>query len=221
MQQPGPARAATAVSEITRNASAADVYTAARNSRKELRNQLESLEGKRQELTRELSDGGTADAAKAGLTARIKELDARIVSADQAIAQADAAVAAAASIPGAIVEPPPYQRQGPPEEIFAIPIVFTLVVLMPIAIAYARRIWKRSVTVVAPVPRELQEKLQQLTESVESIGLEVERIGEGQRFITKVFTDTNARLLNQGSAQPIVASQRGGEHVAVPRAETA
>jgi len=221
MQQPGPARAATAVSEITRNASAADVYTAARNSRKELRNQLESLEGKRQELTQELSDGGTADAAKAGLTARIKELDARIVSADQAIAQADAAVAAAASIPGAIVEPPPYQRQGPPDEIFAIPIVFTLVVLMPIAIAYARRIWKRSVTVVAPVPRELQEKLQLLTESVESIGLEVERIGEGQRFITKVFTDTNARLLNQGSAQPIVAPQRGGEHVAVPRAETA
>lgn len=221
MQQPGPARAATAVSEITRNASAADVYTAARNSRKELRNQLESLEGKRQELTRELSDRETADAAKVGITARIKELDARIVSADQAIAQADAAVAAAASIPGAIVEPPPYQRQGPPDEIFAIPIVFTLVVLMPIAIAYARRIWKRSATVVAPVPRELQEKLQQLTESVESIGLEVERIGEGQRFITKVFTDTNARLLNQGSAQPIVAPQRGGEHVAVPRAETA
>ena len=221
MQQPGPARAATAVSEITRNASAADVYTAAKNSRKELRNQLESLEGKRQELTRELSDGETADAAKVGITARIKELDARIVSADQAIAQSDAAVAAAASIPGAIVEPPPYQRQGPPDEIFAIPIVFTLVVLMPIAIAYARRIWKRSATVVAPVPRELQEKLQQLTESVESIGLEVERIGEGQRFITKVFTDTNARLLNQGSAQPIVAPQRGGEHVAVPRAETA
>ena len=221
MQQPAPARAATAVSEITRNASAADVYTAAKNSRKELRNQLESLEGKRQELTRELSDGETADAAKVGLTARIKELDARIVSADQAIAQADAAVAAAASIPGAIVEPPPYQRQGPPDEIFAIPIVFTVVVLMPIAIAYARRIWKRSATVVAPVPRELQEKLQQLTESVESIGLEVERIGEGQRFITKVFTDTNARLLNQGSAQPIVAPQRGGEHAAVPRAETA
>ena len=221
MQQPEPARAATAVSEITRNASAADVYTAARNSRTELRNQLESLEGKRQELTREVSDEETADAAKVGITARIKELDARIVSADQAIAQADAAVAAAASIPGAIVEPPPYQRQGPPDEIFAIPIVFTVVVLMPIAIAYARRIWKRSATVVAPVPRELQEKLQQLTESVESIGLEVERIGEGQRFITKVFTDTNARLLNQGSAQPIVAPQRGGEHVAVPRAETA
>ena len=221
MQQPGPARAGTAVSEITRNASAADVYTAARNSRKELRDQLESLEGKRQELTRELSDEETADAAKAGITARIKEVDARIVSADQAITDADAAVATAASVPGAIVEQPPYRREGPPDEIFAIPIVFTVVVLMPIAIAYARRIWKRGATVVAPVPREVQEKLQQLTESVESIGLEVERIGEGQRFITKVFTDTNARLLNQGSAQPIVAPQRGGEHVAVPRAETA
>ena len=144
-----------------------------------------------------------------------------VASADQAIAQADAAVATAASVPGAVVEPPPYQRQGPPDEVFAIPIVFTLAVLMPIAIAYARRIWKRGATVIAPVPREVQEKLEQLTDSVESIGLEIERIGEGQRFITKVFTETNARLLNQGPAQPIAVPQRGGEHVAVPRAETA
>ena len=221
MQQPAPARAGTAVSEITRNASAADVYTAARNSRKELRNQLESLEGKRSELVQELSDNETADAAKSGLTARIKDLDTRISAADQAIAQADAAVAAAASVPGAVVEPPPYQRQGPPDEVFAIPIVFTVAVLMPIAIAYARRIWKRGATVIAPVPREVQEKLEQLTDTVESIGLEIERIGEGQRFITKVFTETNARLLNQGPAQPIAVPQRGGEQIAVPRAETA
>ncbi len=220
MQQPAPARAATEVSQITRNASAADVYTAAKNSRKELRNQLESLEGKRQDLTRELSDDGTADAAKAGITARIKDLDARISATDQQIAGADQAVANAAAIPGAVVEPPPYQRSGPPDEIIAIPIVFTIAVLMPIAIAYARRIWKRGATVVAPVPKEVQEKLDMLSESVESIGLEVERIGEGQRFITKVFTETNARLLNQGPAQPIAVPQRG-EHVAVPRAETA
>jgi len=220
MQQQAPARAAEAVAQITRSASAADVYTAAKNSRKELRSQLESLEEKRSELTRQLSDEETADGAKAGLTARIKELDARIASTDQAVAQADAAVATAAANPGAVVEPPPYRREGLPEEVSAIPIVFTIFVLAPIAIAYARRIWKRGATVIAPVPREVQEKLDQLSDAVESIGLEVERIGEGQRFITKVFTETNARLLNQGPAQPIAAPQRG-EHVAVPRAETA
>ena len=220
MQEQAPARAAQEVSQVTRSASAADVYTAAKNSRQELRSQLESLEGKRSELVSELSDSETADAAKAGLTSRIKELDTRISVTDQAIAQADAAVVTAAAVPGAVVEPPRYRREGPPGEIFAIPIVFTIAVLMPIAIAYARRIWKRGATVIAPVPREVQEKLDMLSESVESIGLEVERIGEGQRFITKVFTETNARLLNQGPAQPIAVPQRG-EHAAVPRAETA
>lgn len=221
MQQPAPAAATAAdVSQLSKSASAADVYTAAKNSRKELRSQLEQLEGKRNDLARELSDNETAEAAKAGIGGRIKELDARISAVDQQIATADQAVAAAAAIPGAVREPPPYQRSGPPEEVFAIPIVFTLAVLMPLAIAYARRIWKRGATVIAPVPREVQEKLDQMSEAVESIGLEVERIGEGQRFITKVFTETNARLLNQGPAQPIAVPQRG-EHVAVPRAETA
>ncbi len=220
MQEQAPARAASEIAVISRSASAADVYTAARNSRKELRNTLESLESKRSDLSRELADSDTPEAAKAGLTARIKELDARITSVDQQMAQAEQAVATAAAVPGAVVEPPPYRREGPPDEVFAIPIVFTIAVLMPIAIAYARRIWKRGATVIAPIPKEVQDRMEQLSEAVESIGLEVERIGEGQRFITKVFSETNARLLNAGAAQPIAVPQRG-EHVAVPRAETA
>jgi len=194
------------------------VYTATRNQRKELRTQLETLEEKRQDLVNQLGNDETTEAVRTSITRRLTEIDARISAVDAQVAQADAAVAAAAAVPGAIVEPPPYRRSGPPDEVFAIPIVFTLAVLMPISIAYARRIWKRGATVIAPVPREVQDKLDQLSDAVESIGLEVERIGEGQRFITKVFSEQSGRSLGAGAAQAIPVPQRG-EHIAVPRAE--
>ena len=215
---PQPVRSIDGAREMSR-ASAADVYRAVKNERSELRGQLESLERKRSELSSTLSDSDTPAAAKAGLESRMKDVDARIVLVDQQIAQADAAVAKAASVPGAIVEPPPYVRNGPPEEIYAIPIVFTLCVLMPISIAYARRIWKRGATIVSPVPQKVQDRLDQLSEAVDSIGIEVERIGEGQRFMTRVLTDHNANRLGAGAAQPIAVPQRNLELATAPRAE--
>ncbi len=219
MAVPAPAAPALARGPVSiGRVSAADVYTATRNQRKELRTQLETLEEKRQDLVNQLGNDETTEAVRTSITRRLTEIDARISAVDAQVAQADAAVAAAAAVPGAIVEPPPYRRSGPPDEVFAIPIVFTLAVLMPISIAYARRIWKRGATVIAPVPREVQDKLDQLSDAVESIGLEVERIGEGQRFITKVFSEQSGRSLGAGAAQAIPVPQRG-EHIAVPRAE--
>ena len=214
-----PARFTTAQVTEVRPTSAADVYVGAKNQRSELRNQLENLEEKRRDLSRQLSDNETKGDAKVGIEARLKDVDAQITSVDQQLALANAAVAKAASLPGAIVAPPPYVRRGPPDEVFAIPIVFTLAVLMPIAIAYSRRIWKKGATVIAPVPNEVRQRLEQLGEAVESIGLEVERIGEGQRFMTRVLTEHNAKGLGAGAAQPIAVPLRGREHAAVPRAE--
>ncbi len=221
MQQPAPATAPNVpdVTAITRSASAADVYTAARSQRRELSSQLERLEERRSDLSNDLQRDGMDESVRAGLTQRLQEVDARISATDAQLAAADAAVAQAAAVPGAVVESRPPARNGPSDEMIAIPIVFTLAVLMPLAIAYARRIWKKGATVIAPVPREVQDKLDALAEAVESIGLEVERIGEGQRFITKVMSDPSARSLGAGAAQPIPVPQRG-EHLAVPRVDT-
>jgi hypothetical protein len=137
---------------------------------------------------------------------------------DQQLAKADAAVAQAAAIPGATTEPPRPERNGPPDEIFIIPIVFTLAVLMPMAIAYSRRIWKRGATVIAPIPKEVTDRLDAMGEAVESIAIEVERIGEGQRFLTRVMSD-KGKSLGVGAAEPIPVPQVHGEQVAVPRYE--
>jgi hypothetical protein len=123
-----------------------------------------------------------------------REQDARLIELDKQIAAADQQVATAAAVPGATVEPPPPPRNGPPDEVFIIPIVGIIFIGFPIAIAYARRIWKRGATVIAPVPREVQERIEQVAQSVDAVSLEVERIGDGQRFLTRLLSEGPARL---------------------------
>ena len=197
----------------------ADFYQGALAQRRELRNQLERLEEQRQGLQNELrSDADVNATDKAGIEARLKDVDARIQSVDRQLVQADEAVVNAAGIPGATTEPPRPERGGPPDEIIAIPIVFTLAVLMPLAIAYSRRIWKRGATVVAPPPKEMIDRLDVMGQAVESIAIEVERIGEGQRFLTRVMSD-KGKSLGAGAAEPIAVPQVHGEQVAAPRYE--
>ena len=195
------------------------VYQGALAQRRELRNQLERLEEQRQELRNELRSDGNADNAadRAGVEARIKEIDGRISSVDQQLATADAAVAQAAALPGA-TEQPHEVRVGPSDATVPVAIVFTIFVLMPLAIAYARRIWKRGATVAAPMSKEVTDRLEAMGQAVESIAVEVERIGEGQRFLTRVMSD-KGKSVGAGAAEPIPVPQVHGEQVGVPRYE--
>lgn len=155
-------------------------------------------------------------ASRLGLEQRITELDARILSLDKQIADADAQVAGAAAIPGATARPPELPRSGPPEEVFILSGLFMMVVLLPISIAFARRIWRRSAAigaVVASMPRELGDRLGRMEQAIESTAIEVERIGEGQRFMTRVLTESNetrriAEPVQQGHATEPTAVAR-------------
>jgi hypothetical protein len=67
-------------------------------------------------------------------------------------------------------------------------VVFTLAVLMPISIAYARRIWRRGSTPNA-TEDTVSPRLDRMENAVDAIAIEIERISEGQRFVTKVMTE--------------------------------
>jgi hypothetical protein len=56
---------------------------------------------------------------------------------------------------------------------------------------YARRIWPRGESEIPAQPHELTDRLTHLEQSVDAVAIEVERIGEGQRFMTHLFTDTD------------------------------
>lgn len=165
------------------------VYQGFRAQRRELGRQMDELENTREQLSSRIEEPLTAGADKKGLEQRITAVDERIATLDRQIAQADAQVAGAAAIPGAAVEPPSPPRTGPSEEVSMLGGMFIFFVLLPISIAYARRIWRHTAKVITTFPKELAERLIRVEQSVESTAIEVERIGEGQRFMTRLFTE--------------------------------
>ncbi len=185
------------------------VWKAQVAQRKELRNQLVALQDERRSITNSLEDVPVNSANRLGLEKRMSEIDQRISAVDKQIAAADQAVAQAAAIPGAVVEPPPYVPSGPPEGVIAMGVVFILAVFLPLSIAFARRIWRRGSAAVAALPGDLMERLTRLDQAVDSIAIEVERIGEGQRFVTRVLGEQGgARAIAAAAAQPVPIAQR-------------
>lgn len=157
----------------------------------ELSDQLARANNRRDNITDEL--GGSTGANRAGLELRLTQLDQRIVQLESEIAQTERILTSAPTGFLAAAERAESGGGDNNEPFIAIPVVFTLFVLFPIAIAYARRIWKRS-----PAPRALPQdtgRLERIEQAVEAIAVEVERVSEGQRFVTK--------LMSEGKALPV------------------
>lgn len=178
-------------------------YEAARAVQRELRGQLESLVEQRHGFLRELEDhDGVPGPARTGMEQRIVQLDLRIAEIDKAIAVAGADVARTAAVPGAVAIQPPPVDFGPPDAAFIIGLVMLGAVLFPLSIAFARRVWRRGAAgaaAAAALPRELMERLGRLEQMGEATAVEVERIGEGQRFVTRLLTERSDRVLSSKS----------------------
>lgn len=186
------------------------VYQAFRAQRRELGRQLEAIENQRGSVSMELKASNLSPADRKGLEQRIAGIDERVTGLDKQIADADAQVARAASVPGAAVELPPPPRSGPPEEAWVLGGMFIVVVLLPLSIAFARRIWRRSAKVITTFPKELSDRLIRVEQSVEATSLEVERIGEGQRFMTRLFTEGQGAHVLHGQMAQRIPAQSGG-----------
>jgi hypothetical protein len=187
----------------------ADVLRGLREQRSELGNQLERLEDQREDMMQELAQ--TPGAVKKPLEARIATIDARIVEVDRLIAESDIAVARASAVPGAVVpDPPEPPRRGPPEGFWVFLGVLTFIVVLPLTIAFARRIWRRGAQVVSTIPSEIYDRFNRIDQAIDSIAVEVERIGEGQRFLTRVVADQQ-KAIAAGAAEPVRQAEREGQ----------
>ena len=63
------------------------------------------------------------------------------------------------------------------------------VVLTILGAYLARRIWRPREPVITAQPGDFTDLLTHLEQSVDAVAIEVERIGEGQRFVTRLFTE--------------------------------
>ena len=67
-------------------------------------------------------------------------------------------------------------------------MIAAIIIGLPLMRAIARRI-DRGAPAPVQFPNELKEQINQLSQSVDAIAIEVERISEGQRFATKMLAD--------------------------------
>jgi hypothetical protein len=170
-----------------------------------LSSQLLSAQGRREEIVNELKNT-TDPVVRKGLEQRLNVLDNRLAQLELDIA-ANSRMRAA--IPGTNLltetREAPRPMEGSPIPglsqggFIAITIVFTIFVLAPIAIAYARRLWRKP---VAPIPNaQLQvqnERMERMEQAIDAVAIEVERISEGQRFVTQLLSKAETPALEIG-----------------------
>lgn len=104
-------------------------------------------------------------------------------------------------------------------------IAAATLLLFPFVVALAIRIMRRPAApapALAPQWQGGPERLERLEQAVDTIALEVERISEGQRFLTKLLTDKSAapvavdRALVAGDEAAARNAAAPGGHHAVP-----
>jgi len=181
-------------------------------ARSELSTQLTSAVSRRKDLAAAIQKATGAD--RAGLEQRMMLLDERILQLEGDLATTGRIVSDPRNLTSS-TEPAsnPFDRI-PSDDIILLPILFILFVLAPIAFAAARLLWKRATTTAPRAPSgDSDDRLGRLEQAIDSVAVEMERVSEGQRFVT--------RLLTEGSANVMLPGQRVPEPVGVPRREEA
>lgn len=181
-----------------------------RAQRSEISSQISNITDRRNELADQLRSS-VPGADRAGLESRIAIIDKRINELENDLSVTGRALASARGDAAITVDPPSGRdpNHPSPRQITAMSIVFFVAVLMPLSIAWGRALYRRSnrgSTVQSAAP-EVTQRLERMEVGIEAIAIEVERISEGQRFVTK--------LLGEGAAKPL----RVGEGVHEPVAE--
>jgi hypothetical protein len=168
--------------------------------RKVLSDQVSSATTRRREVARQLRSATGAD--KAGLEQRLAVLDSRIARLESDIDQTGQQLSAAPV--AAIAErQQPIFGWGPSTDNrmannFA-PLMglFILFVLFPIAASVSRGLWKRgSLPRAAAVSPETAQRLDRIEQAIEAVAIEVERISEGQRFVTRLLSEATPSEAN-------------------------
>jgi len=180
----------------------------------DLRRELQDAAERRNSIAERLKEADVA--ARAGYEARLKATDDRILKIENELTRSVEQLAAAP--PAAWTEIA--QREPDPNIILErisndiVPIVgiLSLFVFMPFTIAISRFFWRRASAPprAAAVDQGTVQRLEQLQQAVDTIALEVERISEGQRFVTRILND---RALGSGPAEPVRSAQRSASPV--------
>lgn len=198
---------------------------ALKTRRSEISSQLENVAARRKSLASQIEQARTP-AVQDGMVERLKVMDKRIVSLETDLAETGRLLQLAPPAAYASSETRVTTTGGRGsdfdggrgiDEDVAIPlgIVFILAVLMPLSITAARVWWRRATgTLPARQQKAESDRFVRLEEAVETIAIEMERVSEGQRFMTRMLTEGRGDLPAFGGAArgeplPVARGQHG------------
>lgn len=170
--------------------------------REELSNQLQSVDSRRSKLMSQLRSTSDPVAVK-GLESRLALLDARQLQLESDLATTGQMLSSASA--GLVASTSDAPRFGgfSNNQTMALSVLAIIFIAFPLATGLAKAMWRRSNK--APIPpqalTETAQRLERLESSVDAIAIEIERISEGQRFVTK--------LLSEGQSAPALGAGAG------------
>lgn len=177
----------------------ASEVSALKARRDELSNQLQSVDSRRSKLMSQLRSTGDPVAVK-GLEARLALLDARQLQLESDLQTTGQMLSSVAA--GQVASTRAGANFGgfTDNQVMALSVLSILFIFFPLAIGLAKSMWRRSNRpAIAPQAlTETAQRLERLESSVDAIAIEVERISEGQRFVTK--------LLSEGQGAPALGA---------------
>jgi hypothetical protein len=202
----------------------------------DLSQQLAGLKAERVVIDRQLRTSNLDGGALVRVNLRRDNLVEQIVQVEGDLANVRAQIASRQGLPIDRVSGEPVIIQNPPnfrtrtgvdpEMIIGMSFALLMVIAIPMSIAFARRLWRGKPQPVGPKVDEIAPRLDRLEQAVDAIAIEIERISEGQRFVTKVMAERPmhaaraegpdvspeegrpSRALGAGPAEPIRVPER-------------
>jgi hypothetical protein len=183
-----------------------------RSQRGEMSDQLQSAQNRRERVLNELR---TAPAGtEPGLQQQYQVLSDRIVAIENDI-EASGRVLRTGQVPVGLVLVPPRSslRSGNQTDDAERGAALAATILIPIGVIYMWRAFRRrrrGGRRQAEMTAEQDSRFERLEQAVDAIALEIERVGESQRYQAKLLTEANM-MPAMGGAQKAVESVRARE----------
>ena len=177
--------------------------------RQRISDQIINVRDQRRTIARQYE--ASSGASRAGLEQQLQSIDERLLQLQNDLAESGRALyssrVATVGVPG----PLPFGNLSS-GQVTGISIVFILFVLGPLAGSIGRLFWRRAAKPATPPGwNEAAQRLERLEQAVDTIAIEMERVSEGQRFITKLMTQAPTAARDGTNAPAAEAALNGGQ----------
>lgn len=117
--------------------------------------------------------------------------------------------------PGARVQSSPWNN---PAVVIPTVSIVSLTLFLPLAIGWARRISRRA-PAPPPISNDVTARLERIEQAVDAIAIEIERVSEGQRFVTKIMAEKPASVASNAGSPADQASNQSKQPLALGAGE--